>query len=148
MEMTATSMAHDSVDATEKNGVRADAAALSAPLRPPAAAATLPDLLRRIWAHLSSKRRWQLGLLLAVMIVSGLAEAMSLAAVVIGGVRSHDTYRPRLPTNADCDRAIAVSTAWLHENPTAQTILASAIAAPPSDILRFDVTHSAPPQRS
>ena len=82
MEMTATSMANDSANATERNGVRADAAALSAAVRPPAAAATLPDLLRRIWAHLSSKRRWQLGLLLAVMIASGLAEAMSLAAVV------------------------------------------------------------------
>jgi ATP-binding cassette subfamily B protein len=82
MEMTATSMAHDSANATERNGVRADAAALSAALPPPAAAATLPALLRRIWAHLSSKRRWQLGLLLAVMIASGLAEAMSLAAVV------------------------------------------------------------------
>ena len=82
MEMTATSMAHDSADATEKNGVRADAAAPSAALPPPAAATTLPALLRRIWAHLSTKRRWQLGLLLAVMIASGLAEAMSLAAVV------------------------------------------------------------------
>lgn len=82
MEMTATSMATHSGDTPEENGVRADAAALSAPLPPPAASTTLPALLRRIWAHLSSKRRWQLGLLLAVMIVSGLAEAMSLAAVV------------------------------------------------------------------
>ena len=38
MEMTATSMAHDSADATEGNGVRADAVALSAALPPPAAA--------------------------------------------------------------------------------------------------------------
>ena len=39
-------------------------------------------LLRRIWAHLSKRRRLQLALLLLVMLASGLAELVSLGAVL------------------------------------------------------------------
>jgi ATP-binding cassette subfamily B protein len=39
-------------------------------------------LLPRLWAHLSPTRRWQLFVLLLVMIASGLAEIVSLAALV------------------------------------------------------------------
>ena len=81
MEITATSMATDSGDATERNGVRAEQAG-RIDGSPPAAATKLPALLRRLWGHLAPKRRWQLGMLLLLMVASGLAEAMSLAAVV------------------------------------------------------------------
>ena len=40
------------------------------------------SMLGRLWSHLAPQRRWQLVLLLAVMIASGLAEVVSLAAVV------------------------------------------------------------------
>jgi ABC-type multidrug transport system fused ATPase/permease subunit len=106
MEIIATSMATDSGDATEGNGVRADAAARSGALPLPAAATTLPALLRDLWGHLSPKRRWQLGLLLAVMIASGLAEAMSLAAVV-----------PFLTVLADPSRVSAIP--WVGEQAAA-----------------------------
>jgi len=39
-------------------------------------------LLYGIWQHLSKRRRIQLGLLLLVMLASGLAEVFSLAAVL------------------------------------------------------------------
>ena len=39
-------------------------------------------LLHGIWQHLSKRRRIQLGLLLLVMLASGLAEVFSLAAVL------------------------------------------------------------------
>ena len=44
--------------------------------------AGLRILLPRLWAHLSPIRRWQLFVLLLVMIASGLAEIVSLAALV------------------------------------------------------------------
>jgi ABC-type multidrug transport system fused ATPase/permease subunit len=40
------------------------------------------NLLRRIWGHLSRRRRLQLGVLLVVMLASGLAELVSLGAVL------------------------------------------------------------------
>jgi ABC-type multidrug transport system fused ATPase/permease subunit len=40
------------------------------------------SLLRRIWGHLSRRRRLQLAVLLLVMLVSGLAELVSLGAVL------------------------------------------------------------------
>ncbi|MFM2159397.1 MAG: hypothetical protein RLZZ124_1871, partial [Cyanobacteriota bacterium] len=50
---------------------------------------TVPDpppstlsLLRRIWGHLSRRRRLQLAVLLLVMLASGLAELVSLGAVL------------------------------------------------------------------
>ena len=77
MEITATSMASAPADATERNGVRAEATRAAAPAHP-----SLASMLGRLWAHLAPKRRWQLGLLLVVMIASGVAEVASLAAVV------------------------------------------------------------------
>lgn len=74
MDLTAANRASTAADATERNGVCAEPREAGAP--------ALPDLLRRLWAHLSAQRRWQLGLLAAVMIASGLAEMASLAAVV------------------------------------------------------------------
>jgi ABC-type multidrug transport system fused ATPase/permease subunit len=44
--------------------------------------AGLRTLLPRLWAHLSPTRRWQIGVSLLVMIASGLAEIVSLAALV------------------------------------------------------------------
>ena len=40
------------------------------------------SLLRRIWVHLSRRRRLQLAALLLVMLASGLAELVSLGAVL------------------------------------------------------------------
>jgi ABC-type multidrug transport system fused ATPase/permease subunit len=82
MEMTATSMASASADATERNGVRADesapkAAEVSGPMSP-----SLLSMLRRLWGHLPGKRRYQLVAVFVSMLASGLAEVVSLAAVV------------------------------------------------------------------
>jgi len=79
--MTATSTAHDSPDATERNGVRAEESAAQG-AETVDTSLSLFSMLRRLWAHLAPKRRWQLILLVAVMIASGLAEVVSLAAVV------------------------------------------------------------------
>ena len=76
-EMTATSTVSASADATERNGVRVEGV-----LRPSDIPPSLISLLRRLWAHFLPKRSWQLGLSLMVMIASGLAEVLSLAAVV------------------------------------------------------------------
>lgn len=43
---------------------------------------SLPSLLRRLWGHLPSKRRLQLVAVFIAMLASGLAEIVSLAAVV------------------------------------------------------------------
>jgi hypothetical protein len=40
------------------------------------------SLLRAVWSHLSRRRRLQLGMMLLVMLASGLAELMSLGAVL------------------------------------------------------------------
>jgi ATP-binding cassette subfamily B protein len=40
------------------------------------------SLLRGIWGHLSRRRRLQLGVLLLVMLASGLAELVTLGAVL------------------------------------------------------------------
>jgi ATP-binding cassette subfamily B protein len=63
-------------------------------------------MLGRLWAHLAPKRRWQLVLLLAVMITSGVAEVVSLAAVV-----------PLLSVLADPDRLWQMP--WIRERATA-----------------------------
>jgi len=56
------------------------------PARPPATAATpnpsLCKLLWQLWAHLSRRRRVELGVLLLVMLGSSAAEVLSLAAVL------------------------------------------------------------------
>jgi ABC-type multidrug transport system fused ATPase/permease subunit len=109
MELTAANRA--AADATERNGVRAES--VSEPGRVPPA---LPDLLRRLWAHLSSGRRWQLGLSGAVMIASGLAEMVSLAAVV-----------PFLTVLADPER--------LWSNPTIRAWATPWGATQPQDLL-------------
>jgi ATP-binding cassette, subfamily B, bacterial PglK len=95
--MNATSMASATADATERNGVRAEAALPEEP-----ATSSLFSLLGRLWSHLAPKRRWQLVLLLAVMIASGFAEVASLAAVV-----------PLLTVLADPDRLWQVP--WIRE---------------------------------
>ena len=110
-EMTATSMASASADATERNGVRTEESAvhkvdITAPAGP-----SLFSMLGRLWSHLAPKRRWQLVLLLAVMIASGFAEVASLAAVV-----------PLLTVLADPDRLWQV--AWIREQATWLGILA------------------------
>jgi len=97
MEVTAASMASDSGDATES---KEDSVAAALPAD--TVASSLAPLLRRLWAHLSPKRRWQLGLLLVVMIASGLAEVASLAAVV-----------PLLSVLADPERLWQVP--WIRE---------------------------------
>jgi len=74
MELTAANRASPATDAAERSGVRAESIETHQP--------ALPTPLRRLWAHLSSRRRWHLGFLAAVMIASGLAEMASLAAVV------------------------------------------------------------------
>ena len=43
---------------------------------------SLRQLLRQLWAHLSRRRRLQLGVLLLVMLASSVAEVLSLAAVL------------------------------------------------------------------
>lgn len=43
---------------------------------------SLPALLRKLWAHLSSRRRAQLGAAALLLLVSSLAEVVSLAAVL------------------------------------------------------------------
>ena len=104
-EMTATSMASASADATERNGVRAEeSAAHEAEITAPTSPA-LFSMLGRLWSHLAPKRRWQLGLLLAVMIASGLAEVASIAAVV-----------PMLSVVADPERLWQVP--WIREQST------------------------------
>ena len=105
-------MASASADATERNGVRADESAaheveITAPTSP-----SLFSMLGRLWSHLAPKRRWQLGLLLAVMIASGFAEVASLAAVV-----------PLLTVLADPDRLWQVP--WIREQATWLGISAS-----------------------
>lgn len=69
----------DSVTATDTqaNTALAKAVQASALSRP-----SLFFLLGRLWHHLGFKRRRQLGGLLAIMMASGFAEAMSLAAVL------------------------------------------------------------------
>lgn len=42
----------------------------------------LPDLLRRLWCHLNRRRQRQFGLLLCLMLLSALAEVLSLGAVL------------------------------------------------------------------
>ncbi len=75
-------MASATADATERNGVRAEeSSAHEADITAPPSPSLFP-MLGRLWSHLAPQRRWQLGLLLAVMIASGLAEVVSLAAVV------------------------------------------------------------------
>jgi len=77
MELTTAKRASSATDATDRNGVRAEPVSAAEP-SPPA----LLALLRRLWTHLSTRRRWQLVMLAAVMIASGLAEMASLVAVV------------------------------------------------------------------
>jgi len=72
------------------------------PLRDPAHAPMtdhppLSALLRRLWAHLPAKRRFQLVAVFGSMLASGFAEIVSLAAVV-----------PFLSVLADPERL------WLH----------------------------------
>ncbi len=43
---------------------------------------TIPQLLRRLWVHITPQRRGQLGLLFLVMILASLAEVVSIGAVV------------------------------------------------------------------
>ena len=43
---------------------------------------TLPQLLRRLWVHITPLRRGQLGLLFVVMILASFAEVVSIGAVV------------------------------------------------------------------
>lgn len=103
--MTDTSMASASADATERNGVRAEASATDGAGAVDATSPPLLSMLRRLWAHLAPKRRWQLGILLVVMIASGFAEVASLAAVV-----------PLLTVLADPDRLWQVP--WIREQAT------------------------------
>jgi ABC-type multidrug transport system fused ATPase/permease subunit len=42
----------------------------------------LMHLLRRLWAHLARRRRWQLWMLLGMMVISALAEVVSVGAVL------------------------------------------------------------------
>jgi ATP-binding cassette subfamily B protein len=44
--------------------------------------AALPNLLKRLWHHLSQRRRRQLGLLMGLMLLSAFAEVVSLGAVL------------------------------------------------------------------
>ena len=98
-------MASAPADATERNGVRAEeSAAHEAEITAPTST-SLFSMLGRLWSHLAPKRRWQLGLLLAVMIASGFAEVASLAAVV-----------PLLTVLADPDRLWQVP--WIREQAT------------------------------
>ena len=50
--------------------------------QPSAAPQSTRTLLCGIWCHLSRRRRLQLGVLLLVMLASGLAELVSLGAVL------------------------------------------------------------------
>jgi ABC-type multidrug transport system fused ATPase/permease subunit len=52
------------------------------PASTPVPSSSLRTLLRQLWAHLSRRRRVQLGLLVVVMLASSVAEVVSLAAVV------------------------------------------------------------------
>lgn len=56
---------------------------VSKPQRQPAEKMTgISSVLRRIWQHLSPRRRWQLPGLAGLMLASGLAEAITLGAVL------------------------------------------------------------------
>ncbi len=103
--MTATSMASAPADATERNGVRAKEATTHGEESAGTVSPSLFSMLGRLWAHLAPKRRWQLILLLAVMLASGLAEVASLAAVV-----------PLLSVLADPDRLWQIP--WIQERAT------------------------------
>jgi ATP-binding cassette, subfamily B, bacterial PglK len=43
---------------------------------------SLSQCLKRLWLHLSSRRRWQLGLVLVLMILSSFAEAVNIGAIL------------------------------------------------------------------
>ncbi len=83
---------------------------------------SLVSMLRRLWGHLAPKRRWQLGLLLVVMIASGLAEVVSLAAVV-----------PLLSVLADPDRLWQVP--WIREQATSLGLSAPRALLLPATLL-------------
>ena len=53
---------------------------------------TLPQLLHRLWQHISNRRRIQFGLLLLVMILTSFAEVISIGAVLpfLGALTSPD----------------------------------------------------------
>ena len=80
--MTATSMASASADATERNGVRAEESAAHGVETTDSTSPSLYSMLGRLWAHLPGKRRYQLVAVFASMLASGLAEIVSLGAVV------------------------------------------------------------------
>lgn len=77
MEVTRTITSLATAHAVEKSG-ECDNTTLPAETT----ALSLVASLRRLWSHFDPKRCWQLSALLAVMIASGLAEVVSLAAVV------------------------------------------------------------------
>ncbi len=51
-------------------------------MNPTLLTAALPDLLVRLWRHLSRRRRRQFGLLMGLMLISAFAEVVSLGAVL------------------------------------------------------------------
>jgi ABC-type multidrug transport system fused ATPase/permease subunit len=82
IEMTATSTAHDSPNATERNGVRAEESAAHGAETADSTSPSLFSMLRQLWTHLPVKRRYQLVAVFASMLASGFAEIVSLGAVV------------------------------------------------------------------
>lgn len=43
---------------------------------------TIPHLLYRLWQHINSRRRWQFGVLLVLMVIASFAEILSIGAVL------------------------------------------------------------------
>jgi len=80
--MTATTTAHDSPDATVRNGVRAEESTAHGAETADSTSPSLVSMLGRLWAHLPVKRRYQLVAVFASMLASGFAEIVSLGAVV------------------------------------------------------------------
>jgi ATP-binding cassette subfamily B protein len=74
--------------------------------------ATLPNLLVRLWHHLSRRRRRQFGLLTGLMLVSAFAEVVSLGAVVpFLGILTAPDWVFKQPIIADVAQAWGITSA-------------------------------------
>ena len=90
----------------------------------------LPDLLARLWNHLSRRRRRQFVLLLCLMLVSAFAEVVSLGAVLpfIGALTAPDRLFGQ-PQVAEMAQAWGVATAAQLVLPITIAFIAAALMA-------------------
>lgn len=92
--------------------------------------ATLAQLLARLWHHLSRRRRRQFGLLAVLMLVSAIAEVVSLGAVLpfLGILISPDRVYSQ-PVVADMARAWGITSAEQLVLPLTVAFVAAALIA-------------------